>query len=411
MKRGNLVEFKPMFGIQSPENLGIFLERITKKKVVHIQVYTLKGVREFKAAHLTKRKFDYKMDISRSLAGKKMDSLLRPVLQDLIKKHGQKQSAKGLTNRKKSKDLVEKIQPPSTEHELWRLIVKDLCDVTIADMTERWFGEKDPSIKQLDVIEDLLENSKQNGVGYFDYISPKEKLFRPLEPSKYDEIRGEIQQLERLRGRLVEIEEYEDEEGYIQTKLIPVGLKYATLSEEDWLVVNKIQLWMADLVTHKKITKEGLAGTTIHTIDKFTLSQYLRFLAEDWTESRDLLQPASAMVEFLLRTEHWSESEALEAVAIRAVLENQNFSWEVDPDVQEIAKSIPETQDEPEAYQGRKDLRDLVSYTVDPATARDFDQALSYNKETDGSYSFWVHIADVTHYVTPGSILDDYAKQ
>jgi ribonuclease R len=55
---------------------------------------------------------------------------------------------------------------------------------------------------------------------------------------------------------------------------------------------------------------------------------------------------------------------------------------------------------------GRRDLRSLPTFTVDPATARDFDDAISAVEEEDGSRRVWVHIADVSAYVRSGSLLD-----
>jgi ribonuclease R len=54
---------------------------------------------------------------------------------------------------------------------------------------------------------------------------------------------------------------------------------------------------------------------------------------------------------------------------------------------------------------GRVDLRDLLSFTIDPETAKDFDDALSVRREADGLRA-WVHIADVSYFVTAGSPLD-----
>ena len=54
----------------------------------------------------------------------------------------------------------------------------------------------------------------------------------------------------------------------------------------------------------------------------------------------------------------------------------------------------------------RRDLRSLPTFTVDPATARDFDDAISAAAEDDGTRRVWVHIADVSAYVRPGSLLD-----
>ncbi len=59
-----------------------------------------------------------------------------------------------------------------------------------------------------------------------------------------------------------------------------------------------------------------------------------------------------------------------------------------------------------EARVPRRDLRGLTSFTIDPATARDFDDAISAQALPDGRRRVWVHIADVSAYVTPGSPLD-----
>lgn len=57
----------------------------------------------------------------------------------------------------------------------------------------------------------------------------------------------------------------------------------------------------------------------------------------------------------------------------------------------------------------REDLRDITCFTIDPDTAKDFDDAISLTKDAKGHYHLGVHIADVSHYVAPGSSLDDEA--
>ncbi|PVX50790.1 ribonuclease R [Balneicella halophila] len=57
----------------------------------------------------------------------------------------------------------------------------------------------------------------------------------------------------------------------------------------------------------------------------------------------------------------------------------------------------------------RKDFRNVTTFTIDPATAKDFDDALSLRKLENGNWEVGVHIADVSHYVKPGSILDKEA--
>ena len=54
-------------------------------------------------------------------------------------------------------------------------------------------------------------------------------------------------------------------------------------------------------------------------------------------------------------------------------------------------------------------MRDILTYTIDPKDAKDFDDALSFQKLENGNYEIGIHIADVSHYLVPGTILDDEA--
>ena len=56
-------------------------------------------------------------------------------------------------------------------------------------------------------------------------------------------------------------------------------------------------------------------------------------------------------------------------------------------------------------------MRDVFTFTIDPADAKDFDDALSFALNEDGSYQVGIHIADVSHYVKPGTKIDDEAYQ
>lgn len=58
----------------------------------------------------------------------------------------------------------------------------------------------------------------------------------------------------------------------------------------------------------------------------------------------------------------------------------------------------------------REDLRHLTTLTIDPDTAKDFDDAISLTKDQQGIFHLGVHIADVSHYVRPGTALDDEAQ-
>jgi len=64
----------------------------------------------------------------------------------------------------------------------------------------------------------------------------------------------------------------------------------------------------------------------------------------------------------------------------------------------------------PEEVAARRDMRQVTTFTIDPRDAKDFDDALSIRRLSDGKLEVGVHIADVTHYVRPGSIIDREAE-
>ena len=85
----------------------------------------------------------------------------------------------------------------------------------------------------------------------------------------------------------------------------------------------------------------------------------------------------------------------------------RGFDPAVDHEAREASASDsgPESDDSSDAAD-RRDLRALPTFTVDPASARDFDDAISAVDENDGTRRVWVHIADVSAYVRFGSLLD-----
>lgn len=82
------------------------------------------------------------------------------------------------------------------------------------------------------------------------------------------------------------------------------------------------------------------------------------------------------------------------------------FPEEVERDADKIDRSIND-----EEVAKRWDMRGITTFTIDPKDAKDFDDALSIRKLENGNWEIGVHIADVSHYVVPGTILDDEAYQ
>ena len=82
------------------------------------------------------------------------------------------------------------------------------------------------------------------------------------------------------------------------------------------------------------------------------------------------------------------------------------FSGEVERDAEKISDIISA-----EDIRGRRDFRSVRTFTIDPADARDFDDALSLRKLDNGNWEVGIHIADVTYYVRPDSLLEKEARQ
>ncbi len=88
---------------------------------------------------------------------------------------------------------------------------------------------------------------------------------------------------------------------------------------------------------------------------------------------------------------------------IEALMVDRGLRRSFDPAVEHEAR---EAAEKPADIGGRRDLRSLPTFTIDPASARDFDDAISASVEEDGSWRISVHIADVSAYVMPSSLVD-----
>lgn len=95
---------------------------------------------------------------------------------------------------------------------------------------------------------------------------------------------------------------------------------------------------------------------------------------------------------------------------MHAILAEFNLPYRFEKNVENAADSISEVISD-EDLKGRKDFRNVLTFTIDPADAKDFDDALSFRKLSDGGYEVGVHIADVSYYVKPGDAVDKEARE
>jgi len=95
---------------------------------------------------------------------------------------------------------------------------------------------------------------------------------------------------------------------------------------------------------------------------------------------------------------------------IHAILAEFGLPYKYPQNVEKAADKI-QAGITPEEIARREDFRGVTTFTIDPKDAKDFDDALSIRSLDNGNWEVGVHIADVTHYVTPGSVIDKEAEK
>jgi ribonuclease R len=148
-------------------------------------------------------------------------------------------------------------------------------------------------------------------------------------------------------------------------------------------------------------------GTKMHTdfyvpkekINGATDGDKVIFKFRDWPAKAK--NPYAAVVDVLGRS---GENTA----EMHAIVAEFGFDTKFDDAVEHAADEFP-TQISDEEIAKREDFRKVTTFTIDPADAKDFDDALSFQTLPNGNIEIGVHIADVSHFVTPGDTIDDEA--
>ncbi|WP_047417667.1 ribonuclease R [Cellulophaga sp. Hel_I_12] len=95
---------------------------------------------------------------------------------------------------------------------------------------------------------------------------------------------------------------------------------------------------------------------------------------------------------------------------IHAILAEYGLPYEFPAEVEQYANTL-DTGIKPEEIAKRRDMRETLTFTIDPKDAKDFDDALSFVVLENGNYEIGIHIADVSHYLVPDTIMDDEAYE
>lgn len=399
--KGELVTFKPGYGITIPQNYGIFIEKYRKKKSkAHmVKIFTVKGIIEMKQNSLINRSFGKKLQMKgNSLPETKemkarLENWMKEIEKHAIKIHEAEEKAGAFSERR-----------------LWlKLKKKNIESCDIDTMLTTWFEIEieDISKEKKKELKSMLDNCRSYGSGYFDISGKEWKLITEDERKK---VVDHISQLGNLKNRMfhmieVPIED-SDEMDIIRAPKPWDEIEFKDIDKE---IIAFLQERMAFFVEHDNWGHTGLGNTHIHTLDDFSLYTYISYLAEDWI-NEGKTSHSDAFVKFLVKTGYWSDTDALLAISKRKVLLAKDFDWETETRIEEIAAKFMEPKDTSGAFENRTDFQNLEAYTIDPPTAKDFDDAVSLVRQED-SYILYVHIADVAHYVQKDSSLDLHARR
>ena len=148
-------------------------------------------------------------------------------------------------------------------------------------------------------------------------------------------------------------------------------------------------------------------------------------LSKDIIVPKRLLHRAAVNDKVIVRVVEWPQDEhghiVGEVAAIlgqtgdnttemHAILAQYGLPYTYPKNVEDAAEKLSAEITEAD-YAEREDFRDVFTCTIDPHDAKDFDDALSLRRLPDGLYEVGVHIADVSHYVAEGSVIDKEARQ
>jgi len=136
-------------------------------------------------------------------------------------------------------------------------------------------------------------------------------------------------------------------------------------------------------------------------IGKAKLGDCVLVSIQEWKRKSNYPQ---AIVKEILGTPGNHETE------IHTIMAIHGLPWNFNKEIDEYAMQL-KTEITKEENASRRDFRDVLTFTIDPKDAKDFDDAISFKTLSSDLFEVGIHIADVSHYVQPGSVLDKEAYQ
>lgn len=268
---------------------------------------------------------------------------------------------------------------------LRKLVFEILLDLTDQGALKETARGKFKYANNKEIITGVVDIAKR-GVGYVITDDLEDDLFIPIKfmtgVIHGDKVRAELfspRGKRKPEGKIIEVLDQE-ERRFVGT--IDIQKKYAFLSPDD----PKVGI---DIFIPKGKAKKAESGDKV--IGRIT----------DWPASAK--NPFGEIVEVLGPTDS-------NEVQMKSILAAQGINFSFPQDVINESNRVNMQLDEAEIAT-RRDFREILTFTIDPVDAKDFDDAISVEFLENGLTRVGVHIADVAHYVTPGSALDKEAEE
>lgn len=407
-------------GLKPPMNLGILLNREKRGKDHLAVVFTLRGELTVKWKSVKEgRGVIYPGD-------KKDEEGMRRFL-----KRSMEQERDGLVLQLEPDNIQETLRP----EDLWNSIRKAIDDGKIfeadlendeeylenfslspEDIGSIHFYPRILDPRQTWAISRVLSDCDDENRPFFKRVDVERKpRYIPFTEGGIGNIRDHITRLEHLRSAYIETFEEEGDDGrtYKRYRAVNEDPNQAVLDGIQKRELDLICKWSMDFLENGDWSGSGdrpfgLGGTRARYFRKFSLAEAVADLSRYMIGARRKHVPSN-LVGMLLALNVIKKREASELVVkFNLGSGSRKFHKDFPRHVLGSASSLPDGVSDDE-MKGRRDLRNLETYTIDPPDAKDFDDAVSIEKNEQG-WSVWIHIADVSHYVKDGDLIDNEAR-
>ena len=259
-------------------------------------------------------------------------------------------------------------------------VMKDMVFSGILEETQRGaFRLKEKTSKIITTIKNI------NKRGVYANIDNENEVFIPKEYSQFALAGDEVEVL-------LFIKRNKKQEGEVvgvikrnKTKFVGV---IDNSSSNYFLITDDKRVYFDVFIPAKSVRKEYLNKKVLVKI-------------EGWNENYK--NPVGKIIEIIGKVDDHNTE-------INSILYDYGFSPKFPKEVEKSANNIAKKISEKEINK-RLDLRKTTTFTIDPKDAKDFDDALSVKKLTNGNWEIGVHIADVSHYVKKGGVIDKEAVE